>query len=66
MIYDWSPFQQLFEKGTLCSINLKNYMRTIMVSLSTFIARTSPQSPPKLPIDSVLPLPLEVKLVAKF
>ena len=60
MIYDWSPFQQLFEKRNLVLHKLEElYAHHYGLVIDIYRPDVTPKVLPKLPIDSVLPLPLE-------
>ena len=60
MIYDWSPFQQLFEKRNVVLHKLEElYAHHYGLVIDIYRPDVTPKVLPKLPIDSVLPLPLE-------
>lgn len=60
MIYDWSPLQQLFEKRNVVLHKLEElYAHHYGLVIDIYRPEVTPKVLPKLPIDSVLPLPLE-------
>ncbi|EDK40338.2 hypothetical protein PGUG_04436 [Meyerozyma guilliermondii ATCC 6260] len=60
MIYDWSPFQQLFEKRNVVLHKLEElYAHHYGLVIDIYRPDVTPKVLPKLPIDSVLPSPSE-------
>lgn len=60
MVYDWSPFQELFEQRNLILHQLEQlYAHHYGLVIDIYKPDVTPKVLPKLPIDAELPLPLE-------